>query len=47
MGLIAETAGVFAFLRGVYDALPVAIQLLILASFGGTIYIAVINHFRG
>ena len=47
MGLIAETAGVFEFLRGVYDALPIAIQLLITGTFGGLIYIAVLRNFRG
>lgn len=43
MGLIAETAGVFSFLRDVYSALPVAVKLLILGSFGGLIYIAVMR----
>lgn len=41
MGLISETAGVFEFLRGVYDALPVAIKLLICGSFGGMVWITV------
>ena len=47
MGLIGETAAVFDFLRGVYDALPNAIQMLVLAAFGGMIYIAVLNSFKG
>ena len=45
MGLIAETVGVFSFLRDVYAALPVALKLLILGSFGGVIYIAVLRSF--
>lgn len=47
MGLIGETAAVFEFLRGVHDALPVAIRLLISGTFGGLIYIAVLKNFRG
>lgn len=43
MGLIAETAEVFAFLQGVYAALPVAIKILIYSAFGGIIYIAVMR----
>lgn len=46
MGLIAETAGVFAFLRGVYDAFPVAIRLLINGTFGGMVYLAILRHFN-
>lgn len=45
MGLISETAGVFEFLRGVYEALPVAIKLLILGSFGGGVWIAVNQNY--
>lgn len=47
MGLIAETAGVFEFLRGVYEALPVAVRLLVTGAFGGMIYIGVMKIFRG
>lgn len=47
MGLIGETAGVFEFLRGVYDALPFAIQLLVNGTFGGIVYIAILRNFRG
>lgn len=47
MGLIAETVGVFAFLQGVYAALPVAVKILIYGAFGGMIYIAVMRSFRG
>lgn len=47
MGLIGETAAVLDFLRGVFDALPVAIQLLVTGTFGGMIYIAVLRNFRG
>ena len=45
MGLIAETAGVFSFLRDVYNAFPVALKFLILGSFGGIVYIAVLRSF--
>lgn len=47
MGLIAETAGVFDFLRGFFDALPVAIRLLVSSAFGGMVYIAILRNFRG
>lgn len=43
MGLIGETAGVFAFLRGLYDFLPVAVKLLIVGSFGGMVFIAILR----
>lgn len=43
MDLISETAGVFAFLRDLYELLPVAIKLLILGSFGGIIYLSVMK----
>lgn len=46
MGLTAEAAGVFEFLRGVYDCFPTAVKLLINASFGGMIYIAVLKSIR-
>lgn len=46
MGLIADCAGVFAFLREVFVALPTAIQLLINAAFGGMLYIAVLKSIR-
>lgn len=41
--LIAETGDVFTFLSDMYVALPPVIQLLILASCGGVIYIAVLH----
>lgn len=47
MGLIREVSGVFDFLRGVFDALPVAVQLLVSGAFGGIVYIAVLRNFRG
>lgn len=47
MGLIGEVGGVFEFLRGVFDALPVAVQILISGAFGGIVYIAVLRNFRG
>lgn len=43
MGLIAETAGVFLFLQGVFYALPLAVRMLILGTFGGIIYITVVR----
>lgn len=43
MGLIGETVGVFNFLRGLYDFLPVAVKLLIVGSFGGVVFIAVLR----
>ena len=43
MGLFGESASVFEFLRSVYDAFPVAIKLLTLASFGGVILIAIMR----
>lgn len=43
MGLIGETAGVFAFLRGLYDFLPVAVKFLIVGSFGGVVFIAILR----
>ena len=43
MGLIGESASVFEFLRPVYDAFPVAIKLLTLASFAGVILIAIMR----
>ena len=45
MGLIGETAGVFTFLRDFFALLPVAIRLLIIGSFGGIVYIAVLKNF--
>lgn len=47
MGLIGETAGVFDFLRSFFDALPVAIRLLVSGAFGGMIYIAIMRNFKG
>ena len=43
MGLIAETAGVFAFLRDLWQTFPLAIQLLIYGTFGGVVFIAVLR----
>lgn len=43
MGLIAETAGVFIFLQGVFYALPFAVRMLIMGAFSGIIYITVIR----
>lgn len=43
MGLIGETASVFAFLRDVYSSFPVAVKLLITGAFGGVIYLALLK----
>lgn len=45
MGLIGETTGVFEFLRDFFMLLPVAVRLLIIGSFGGILYIAVLRNF--
>lgn len=47
MGLIGETAGVFEFLRNLYNFLPVAVKLLIVGAFGGTMFIAVLRSVKG
>lgn len=47
MGLMAEVTGVFSFLHESFLVLPTAIRLLVLAAFGGTVYIAVMNNFKG
>lgn len=47
MGLIGETAGVFSFIRSVYDAFPVAIKLLVMGAFGGVVFIAILRGVRG
>lgn len=47
MGLIGETVAVYNFIRSVYDALPVAIKLLILGAFGGVVFIAILRSVRG
>lgn len=41
--LISEVSGVFAFLRDVWSAIPVAIQILIYAAFGGVVYISIMR----
>ncbi len=43
MGLIAETAGVFGFLRDVFTMLPVAVKLLVYGAFGGVVYISIVR----
>ena len=43
MGLIMEVTEVFDYLRFVYDALPVALRLLITGSFGTLVLIAVLR----
>ena len=47
MGLISETVGVFEFLRDFFSYLPVAIQLLIYAAFGGVLYISLMKMVKG
>lgn len=46
MGLITEVAGVFDFIRGVYDCFPTAVKLLVTSAFGGMVYIAVLKSVR-
>lgn len=44
--LVLEVEPVFEFLRNMWTALPVAIQTLVLASFGGLIYLSVLRGIR-
>lgn len=46
MGLIQEVSGFFNFLSLLFDLLPVAVKTLIVTSFGGMIYIAVLKSIR-
>lgn len=43
MGLIGEVSGVFSFLRDFFGYLPVAIQILTYAAFGGVLYISILK----
>lgn len=43
MGLINEVTEVFDYLRFVYDALPIAVRLLITGTFGVLVLIAVLR----
>lgn len=43
MGLIGETSAVFLFLHDFFGCLPVAVQLLVYASFGGVLYISLLK----
>lgn len=43
MGLIGETTAVFAFLKDFFGCLPIAVQLLIYAAFGGVLYITLLK----
>lgn len=43
MGLIGEVSGVFDFFRTIYDFLPNAVKILILAAFGGFVLIAILR----
>lgn len=46
MGVILEVQSVFDFLRSVYDAFPLMVRMLIMASFGGMLYIAFLRMFK-
>lgn len=46
MGLISETTAVFAFLKDFFGCLPVAVQLLVYAAFGGVLYISMLKMVR-
>lgn len=46
MGLVADCAGVFQFFGDCFSALPIALQLLVYAAFGGTAFIAVARSIR-
>lgn len=41
--LVNECSTVFLFLRGIWDALPIAVQILVYSSFGGLIFISVLR----
>ncbi len=43
MGLIAECASVFDFLKDLYEVLPSAIKILISLSFFGVVYISIMR----
>lgn len=47
MGLIAETAGVFAFLSALFYSLPVAIQILIVGTFGTFLLLGLLQAVKG
>lgn len=47
MGLILETAGVFAFLSGLFNALPIAIQLLVYGVFGTFLLLGLLQAVKG
>lgn len=46
MGLIGETKVVFEFLTHFFYCLPIAIQILVYAAFGGVLYIALLKMVR-
>lgn len=46
MGVIGEVAEVFSLIQAVYDAFPIMLKLLIMASFGGMLYIAFLRMFK-
>lgn len=47
MGLILETAEVFLFLKGVFYALPIAVQLLITGVVGTFVLLGVLQAVKG
>lgn len=46
MALIDSISPVFAFLRDFWDALPVALQLLVTSAFSGVVFISVLRNIR-
>lgn len=46
MGVIGEVAEVFDFINSVYDAFPTMIKILVMASFGGILYIAFLKSIK-
>lgn len=47
MGLILETEGVFLFLSGLFYMLPIAIQLLIMGTFGTFLLLGIFQAVKG
>lgn len=47
MGLIAETAGVFSFLSSCFDALPIAVKILIIGTFGTFLLLGLMQSIKG
>lgn len=47
MGLIAETVGVFSFLSTLFNSLPMAVQLLIVSTFGTFLLLGLLQAVKG